>query len=285
MGHLQLHVATRDHYQKCRELGKDLAGDLSEEPIHNFRLEVKKLRALLRFAASVSNSSIKGKVPRELKIFYGMTGIVRNLELQRKALENVAVQAHFGLPASCIALLDDRIHTATGMMLLYLKAPRPFGRKRREWSVSLSPAVINEAGQKFLQQKEKTFLSPAAADLRDDQHLHAIRKELKDLLYVWPFLPEKILKQAQSDGLPSQEELSFRARLLGDFHDVCIILSLLKDRNFLLSACPQSAKFLEAASGIWLHDKDVLLEKIKQVFANLSAPINQTFASYELHVD
>jgi CHAD domain-containing protein len=163
--------------------------------------------------------------------------------------------------------------------------------------MSFSPAIINEAGEKFLLQKEKTFLSPAIADLRDEQRLHAIRKELKDLQYVWPYLPEKIIKKAQSEGLPSQYELSSRARLLGDFHDVCIILSLLKDRNFLLSACPQSAKFLEAASGIWAHDKDVLLEKIEQVFAkprapvklpapaNLSAPINQTFASYELHVD
>jgi len=69
MEHSQLYAAIRDHFQKCREQGKALAGDISEEPIHSFRLEVKKLRALLRFAASVSHSSIKGKVPRELKIF------------------------------------------------------------------------------------------------------------------------------------------------------------------------------------------------------------------------
>jgi hypothetical protein len=194
---------------------------------------------------------------------------VRNLQLQRKALENVAAQAHLGLPASCIALLDDRINTVAGMMRLYLKAPRLFGRKRKEWSMSLSPAVIEETGKEFLQQKEKNFLSPAAADLQDEERLHAIRKDLKDILYVWPYLPGKTFKQTRSGGLPSQESLSSRVALLGDFHDACIRLSLLKDRNFLLSACPQSAKFLETASGIWLRDKQLLLDKIQQVFADL----------------
>ncbi|MDO6429512.1 CHAD domain-containing protein [Flavitalea sp. BT771] len=309
MGHLQLHVAIRHHYQKCGELGKALASGPAEEPVHSFRLEVKKLRALLRLAASVSHSSVKAKLPRELKTFYAMTGVIRNLQLQRKALENVAVQAHLGLPASCIALLDDRINTAADMMLLFLKNPRPFGKKSKQWSAPSPAAATDEAGKKFLQQKAKTFLSPAAADLQDEQRIHAIRKELKDILYVWPYLSEKIFRQAQSNGLPSQEELSSRGRLLGDFHDICIILTLLKDRSFLLSACPQSAKFLEVASGIWLHDKQILLEKIEQVFANppepanllepanlpgpvnlpepvtSSAPINQNFASYELHVD
>ena len=220
-----------------------------------------------------------------------MTGIVRNLQLQRKALENVAVQAHLGLPASCIALLDDRINTAAGMIRLYLKVPRPFGRTRKEWSVSFSPAGLEEPGKEFLQQKAKGFMSPAATDLQDEERLHALRKELKDILYVWPYLPEKALKQARSNGLPSQEALSSSAALLGDFHDACTRLSLLKDRDFLLSACPQSAKFLEAASDIWLHDKQLLLDKIEQVLANPltpenpSAPINQNFASYELHID
>jgi len=297
MKQLTLTDIIRQHYRKVRAHGCNLAGNFSEENIHAFRLEVKKLRAVLRMSAAADAASIRPRLPRNLDTFYTMTGLIRNLQLQRKGLAELAQRERQELPASCLAALDGRIEIAIGLATLFLKIGRPFGRAPGSWKTSLPASVSDAAGKEFLRRKMKLFPLPAREDIRDEEHLHMLRKALKDLLFVWPYLSKKTVRQAGTEGLNPRETIRNCAALLGDFRDACIRLTLLEDEKFLLCAGPAAKPFLETAGRVWRQDKEILRDRIGRILlpgeksacqestGNPLSPITLNAESYELHVD
>jgi len=261
----RMDVVVRQQHEKCLQLGKALARSFGLEDIHAFRVETKRLRALLRLAAAAGRSPIKPKLPGDLKVYYAMTGVLRNLQLQKKALEAAAVRMHQGPPATCLAVLDDRIGMVGHMVQLYLGASDPLGRQKVRWHDHISVHAADAAKEAFIAGKVKAFILPDGAGLPDDEQLHTIRKDMKDLLYAWPYFSKINIERGIPEGLPSREHLETCARVLGDFQDVIVQLSLLRDKEFLLCACPHSARFLEAAEQLWLGDKQVIKGKIKEL--------------------
>ncbi|MBN9385567.1 MAG: CHAD domain-containing protein [Chitinophagaceae bacterium] len=259
----RMDAVIRQQYEKCVQLGRALAEGFGMEDIHDFRVETKRFRALLRLTAVAGHSPIKPKLPNNLKVYYAMTGELRNIQLQKKALEDAAVRLHLGPPAKCLAVLDDRIGMTEHMIKLYLGASNPLGREKTQWHDHISAHAADAANEAFIAGKIKTFTLPGGGDLPDNEQLHTIRKAMKDLLYAWPYFSKENIERAIPKGLPSRKHLETCARELGDLHDIIVQLSLLKDRNFLLCTCPQSARFLESAEQLWCRDKQVLLEKIK----------------------
>lgn len=193
MAQPKMHEVIRGHYDKVKAIGKDLADDFGEEDVHCFRVEVKKLRALLRMEASAGLASIKPKSPQGLRTLYAMTGIIRNLQLQRRGLEEVAARIQQDVPASCLAVLDGRIDTAKKLVCLYLQRGRPFGKQRRQWLEPVSTYVADMAGEEFLRLKGIFFTLPAPAGVPDEETFHNVRKAMKDVLYVWPLLSKRAI--------------------------------------------------------------------------------------------
>jgi CHAD domain-containing protein len=245
------------------------------------------------------HSDFSARLPRNLKVFYHMTGVIRTLQLQKIGLENAAVRLRQGAPASCLALLDDRITTAKRMIGEYLASRHPLGKPHPRWHSHIPPRMIGAAAEVFIIDKMKAMAAPDPSAMPGDEELHTIRKAKKDLLYAYSCLPDASLEEARSVGLPSRKDIQAQAQLLGDLHDIVIQLSLLKDKYFLLNTCPQSSRFLEAAQQLWLRDKQELLDKIKiQVLPadppgnapaargeNPLGPLNLEQQSYELHVE
>lgn len=300
----RLDVVIRRQYDKCRQTGKTLAKNFEMESIHIFRVQTKRLRALLRLAAACGHSSVKPKLPGDLKIYYAMTGVIRNLQLQKKALDEAAIRLHQGPPAKCLAVLDDRISVAGNMIKRYLDTSRPLSKAKAQWHHPITSRAAGAAKEAFIAAKTRAFTLPGNASLPDDEQLHTIRKAIKDVLYGWPHFSKKDLERAIPNGLPARKHLEACTRLLGDLHDITVQLSLLRDKDFLLCTCPESAKFLEAAEQLWLRDKEALLEKIKELLLpetadapavgddgedrkeeNPLAAANLNAESYELHVD
>lgn len=294
-----LDAVIRHQYDRCLHQGKRLPEKWDLEDVHQFRVEVKRLRAFLRLASSARHSDFSARLPRNLKVYYRMTGVIRALQLQKIALEEAAVRLRQGAPANCLALLDDRINMAKRMTGEYLACRDPLGKASPRWHSPIPPHMIEAAAEVFIVDKMKAMSLPDPSSIPGDEQLHAIRKAKKDLLYAWPCLPDASLEEAGSVGLPSRKDIRDQAQLLGDLHDIVVQLSLLKDKDFLLNTSPQSSRFLEAAQQLWLHDKQELLKKIKAqvlpadppgdasaaVSENPLAPLNLEQQSYELHVE
>ena len=68
---------TRRHYKK-------LLKDFELEEIHDFRLQIKKLRAFVRLVNTEVGKEKSIKINKEIKTFYHTTGRIRNVQLHKQ---------------------------------------------------------------------------------------------------------------------------------------------------------------------------------------------------------
>jgi len=285
----KIHLAIQGHHRKVKALGKTLAKTWGEEDIHQFRVEVKKLRAYLRLAGA-THTGIKARLPGKLHAFYSMVGIIRCLQLQRKGLEAAAARLKKELPDTCSAFLEGRIEIAIAGVKEYLKLDSPLGKTRAEWHVPVRRHETARGIETFIRQRKDSMVP--GAFLPDEAGLHIMRKAMKDILYAWPcFSGDDILLLPEKWRSP--DDLHSCTGLLGEFHDICIQLQLLQDTHFLLTADGQAGVLLEEVRQLWRKDREEKLEELRHILLpaaeagkeNPLAPRDLKAESYELHVD
>ncbi|HVU53820.1 MAG TPA: CHAD domain-containing protein [Puia sp.] len=286
----KIHLAIQRHFHQAQTLGDTVMETWSEEDIHQFRVEVKKLRACLRLAAA-THTGLKGRLPGRLRVFYSMTGMIRCLQLQRKGLEEAAARLNKELPDTCSAFLEGRIETAIAVSKVFLKLNSPLGKPRAEWQVAIHGRQAIKGIRAFIQER-RDVMTPEAT-LPDEEKLHAIRKAMKDILYTWPCFPDDVAVPFLPEKWRSREVLNACTDILGEFHDICILLNLLQDALFIMSVNEQASDFLEEVRQLWRKDKEEILERLRHMLLSTAgtgrenplAPGDLKAESYELHVD
>lgn len=289
MASQKIHLAILRHYRRAKTLGKTVAETWGEEDIHQFRVEVKKLRACLRLAGA-THTGIKARLPGKLHVFYSMVGIIRCLQLQRKELEDAAIRLKKELPDSCSGFIEGRIDTAVTVIKEYVNLNFPLGKPRAEWHVPVHGHEMSRGTEAFIRGKREFML--VGQSLPDELGLHAMRKAMKDILYAWSgFSDDDIL--LLPENWRSIDKLRVCAGVLGEFHDICIQLQLFQDSHFLLSAEDEAGALFEEIRQLWLKDKEDKLDELRHLLLpaddvrkeNPLAPGDLKAESYELHVD
>ena len=208
-----------------RRYYNNLLEDFKEEEIHDFRLGIKKLRALIRLVNTGAEKPLKlGKRIRE---FYSITGQIRNLQLHRESIIQLCQNQEAQEPRVYQALIKNQLK-------IHQEAGRRIARKL-SWSQwqdkcaeRLPHRVDKEMVRIFLRQKYIILTGMLSQNLNNDEVLHSIRKYCKDLLYVWD-----MIEHDWPPGFPiyftGKEELEALTGLLGDFHDYCIHLQLFQN--------------------------------------------------------
>src|SRR6478672_10524069 len=75
------------------------------EAIHDFRLEVKKLRGFLRLLQAGLSPGSQLKIPPHLKAIYEATGQIRNIQLHLEAMNLQCETLHLLSPAAYCSFL------------------------------------------------------------------------------------------------------------------------------------------------------------------------------------
>src|SRR6516162_822833 len=73
--------------------------------IHDFRVEVKKLRAFLRLL-DIKKRNDEPIIPKLLKTFYGYIGIIRNIQLYKHSLFKYITDHNIDKPEKYLTLLN-----------------------------------------------------------------------------------------------------------------------------------------------------------------------------------
>jgi CHAD domain-containing protein len=286
----KIHLAIQQHYARVKALGSKVGETWGEEAIHRFRVEVKKLRSCLRLAGA-TRTGLKSRLPRKLHTFYSMTGVVRNLQLQRKGMAEAALRLDKPLPSPCMAVLEGRIQTAITMVKEYMEVNNPLGHARAEWQVAIRRHEEARGITRFLEERRDNLMS--GVPFPDEAGLHAIRKVMKDILHVWPCFPDKETVLLLPDSWRSKGKLYSCTRRLGEFHDSCIKLQLLQDIHFISAMEDNAQSLLEELRQLWFHDREEKREQLRHLLLPGWAPGKETSfglgnlrtESYELHVD
>jgi len=209
---------TRRHYKK-------LLKNFELEEIHDFRLQIKKLRAFIRLLNMESRKEKCIKINKEIRKFYRTTGKIRNVQLHKQKIIQLSRSLSFSDPINYIELINE-------------EEDRDKKKGRRESEKisitrfkkalvkSVPEEVAIEAIQYFTIEERNKLLAILSFSVYDDETLHDVRKILKDILYDWDYLTPYL-----ASVLPAyfvyKENIESLATKLGDFHDLYVALSFL----------------------------------------------------------
>jgi CHAD domain-containing protein len=192
----------------CKET--DVAFD--QQAIHDFRVEVKRLRALLRLL-QLYNTGLTLKLSRKLKRLYDVAGEIRNSQLETQKISREELM----LAGYSRGLAQLLVHYKGQWRKRYKRGIIKKVRNKLaglEYS-PLTPAVITTF---FNSGIEEVTVLCTKQSITDDE-LHTIRKRLKDLVYVARLAPKKwILSTGIMDTWPMAKMEAITSEI-GDYND------------------------------------------------------------------
>jgi len=226
------------------------------ESVHEFRTEIKKLRAFFRLLNVEINDHSGLKIPKKIKTFYGYAGTIRNLQLQ---LDNMSAYSQYIVTEAYIDYLKKIIEKWEDNAIEFTGSEKNFYGDEEKIMRKLPGKLRKASVRKFLRNKMNELAS-LIKDLPDDDILHSIRKLLKDILYNWVFIKHdsKLLPSVFSE----EEKIKSFTEMLGLFLDKRVGINLLET---YCKDCEENGLFVEKEinelqeiEGRWKREKQEL---------------------------
>jgi len=261
MNKKQLKHITGDHYRLLKKHIKNVAVNFDAGEIHQFRVAYKKLRAFLRLINFGDKKSRAIKICKKLKKAYGMAGSIRDLQLQQQRIGE-AIAADYKRPQDYL----DRLQQAMNMLkpgFAETARNNPVGKCKKKTDAGIPDEFSFNHFSDFVKQKwESVVTITAYRHLRDD-HIHTIRKHLKDLFYNL-----KIFDESEgaiiSQGIWKEKDEAYYFQLLdelGNFQDTCMAISFL-EKEWVNGLNPYNHKLLAQVKKTWMKKKRQLKQML-----------------------
>ncbi|MGZ5135475.1 MAG: CHAD domain-containing protein, partial [Flavitalea sp.] len=204
-------------FKKIKDARDKIIKHFGTEEIHDFRVEVKKLRAFMRLAATPLTSPVKLKIPYQLNSLYRSVGNIRTLQLQRQRIFEHIKEKECGEPTQYLQILLDQQRDWER------KIPEISNRKALETEEEM---LIRTFNFKLRMESVKKYTETRTRELRNlftfrehpDERLHQIRKILKDIMYTLPYTGDYFFSFF-NNRLQSKEDLKSLTDLLGEIQD------------------------------------------------------------------
>jgi CHAD domain-containing protein len=225
--------------KKIKKYYKGSIKRFDKEEVHEFRVEVKKLRALIRLLF-YNKAGRKVSIPATVKGLYSCTGNIRNLQLQEDRILHITFRTNVW-PGNYVSFLRAK-QQAWKIEATRYKQEKPV--KPRE------AKRFSKALKKLDKKQLRTYAIHQSSLLQnllflehfEDDDLHQLRKFLKDILYNWKYIKGFIIVQLPF-YLHRKKEIETFTVLLGEFQDVCIALELLEKEFYPYPLRPEQMMF------------------------------------------
>ncbi|MDR3716443.1 MAG: CHAD domain-containing protein [Puia sp.] len=259
-----------------------------EEEIHAFRVEVKRLRALVRMAAGIDNRHVHSKIPKKIRRYYRIMGRIRNILLQEERIRKALLPGKAG---------EEGAPPATGNKYLLLLEREVSGYRILAKAAAGDTDGLKKDGLKKTEKRwiRRLHIHPAATDTgkwvaRQIQRIrrllasgnpigiaiHPIRKILKDLLYTWDFTGPYIAKQLPAALPLTREALEALTDRLGEFLDIAVAVDFLRPAYTDLISTEKERTLLLDLHRQWL-------EEMEQRGLDLHTLLNEIFSDNNQH--
>ncbi len=246
------------HFKKIDKLFPAIIIGFKIEDIHKFRTEIKKLRASLHLLNMEVEEGLQIKITKKIKTFYGYIGIIRNLQLHLKNINNYFENSTDKIPKAYTATIEKEIEYWKENTKEFIDFHNNFYNDEEKITSELPDKLTKQSIKKFIQymvyEVHKKLIR-----LNDDETLHSIRKLLKDILYNWTYVQPYIAPL--SPGLSQEEEIVSFIEMLGVFRDKCMGLTLIQKYNND-SADDEEKIVLEEIIHTWSTEKQELRQII-----------------------
>jgi len=208
------------------------------EPIHEFRTDIKKLRAFFRLL-NVEIDEDRLKVSKRMKMLYGYGGTIRNFQLQLKNMHAYLADPRYTIIEAYMEYLKKMIEKWKANAIEFNGQGSNFRDDNKKIHEQLPERLRRASVKKFLQNK-MSELAYLLKELPGDDVLHQIRKILKDILYNWVFI--KRYKKLLPPDFSTEEKIKPFTEILGLFMDKSIGVILLET---YCKDCEENGLFIE----------------------------------------
>jgi len=258
----KMKVDIEKRFKKIDKVSRKIHGHFETEDIHVFRVETKKLRAILRLIGTDRVKGRKPGLPKHLKDLYRILGAIRSLQLQQQNIRS-AVKEDVG--AVCETYLNLLNAKEAGKMVkaeCSLTKKKALRKDRRQISAVIPAKVSKSRINKFITSIGSSLQKLVNEEIPSDESLHVLRKLLKDLLYCWPYIKADIA--LVYPAFPSKiEDIQNIVDLLGDFQDMFIGIMLLES-DYINIDNEGERKLLLNIRAKWQQKKDDIKKQIKK---------------------
>ena len=253
-----------EQFKNLRKQYNNLLEDFAPREIHDFRLQIKKLRAFIRLSSEDAQDKIK--IPLKVKSFYTITGLIRNLQLHEQRINNLCDSFCINKPKSYLNFLKQEQEN--------------YKKRAREESINISLSkfqnkIINALPKKLKNVSIQNFLFRKSKELAElvlyaqyEEALHELRKLLKDIQYNWKIIAP-YMQSIFLSFLTDPANIKIATDKLGDFHDLFVSQSFLDPEKLDIVFPGNEKKILEIFSRYLEQKKEEMKREIETVFYDM----------------
>ena len=256
MKHKEIIRVVEENFETLNKLHPEILKHFNSDNIHDFRVEVKKLRAFLRLLDIKKDEPL---IPKLLKTFYGYIGIIRNIQLQEHALFKFTADHKAKEPKEYVQLLKkEKAHWKKEAQ--ELMNDNNFN-KVKEKIIQILPGKLEKSTIKKFVENKLAELKKHIKKTEDEIALHEVRKILKDIYYNLGYikdnadLPKAIAKKQALKSLNHQ---------LGSFMDKYFQLEFLH-HDYLSKLHDETEKaVLLTMKSNWVDEKILIKQELRK---------------------
>ena len=218
MKHKEIAHEIKHRFHTIDKLAKKSIPKFDEDVVHDFRVEVKKLRAFLRLINTELAKEISFKIPKKLKVFYRHLGAIRSIQLHLQYIADTVPRGKHVIKPY-LQLLRNEMNEWKKEAKEVIPGHAEIGKEKSDILDSLPDKLSEDGIKKFVIQKATSINAILVLDNPAEEDMHNLRKELKDIQYTWPYIKE--YTDLLPTGLNTHEQVHLLTELLGSYHDKC----------------------------------------------------------------
>lgn len=251
----KLAKVVRSYGKIIADNSRKIPGGFDVDLIHDLRVAYKKLRAFIRL---MQEEKRKMEMPEEIKLLYRSCGTVRDLQLVIERLKGGRNEVPNFLKG-----LHHELFTAKELLVMHIE-DITLRKAVKEIEEALPAELTEDIVRHFIQRKVATIHVLLLA-LEHEEELHAIRKALKDLVYVKKILNADLGFIYPFSEWKDDEKLEKINTQLGDLNDQHIALSFL-DTKRMEEAPAEEKPAIQALRQQWEAEKNnMMMAAMKEV--------------------
>jgi CHAD domain-containing protein len=206
-------TVVKNSFHKLDKLFTGVIIDFEIESIHDFRTEIKKLRAFLRLLNTQSKKGLS--ISKKIKQFYDCIGDIRNLQLHIESVKEFVKNSNDKFPPTYLQKLNAEIelYKTDSIKLIDHKI---LSKNFKKIIYHLPLGIKKKTIENFIHEK-LSELKQLLTNMQDDEVLHSIRKNLKDILYTWSTV--KPYRDLLPEAISKKNNIQSLTDILGDFCD------------------------------------------------------------------
>lgn len=257
MNKKQIKQITNNYYSELKKLSKKIAEIFDADAIHRFRVVYKKLRAFLRMISYFNKTGGEIKISKKLKNAYHISGTIRDLQLQQQRIQD-ATKQEFKRPQAYLDLLQQTIDKLKPELAAILQ-DNPVDKCKKNTAERIPGEFTTQHFNDYTNQKWAVVNTIIASRYLQDNKIHAVRKNLKDLFYNFKMFNELEPGRVWQDEMKGKEEHYFVQLLeeLGVFQDKYTAIVLLSG-DWLQGLNAYNRKLLIQIKKACLKDREQL---------------------------